>query len=218
MINKKVQSVVEVLGRGELAVIPTDTVLGIVADAFCERAIEKLYKVRRRNEKKPCIVLVSDIYLIFDKFSILKTNSLEEILGCLWSSELNSREKYEKLKTTSFSKILDKVDLNRPISVVLDCFDEKLSHLHLGTNTIAFRIPRIDNLNGRFVRDVLNSPISAIIAPSANLEGESIARSIEEAREYFGLEVEIYIDNLEEPSKNVSHVLKYTRGNWSILR
>jgi len=49
-----------VLEAGALAVIPTDTIYGLVADAFNKDAVERVYDVKDRQRTKPCIVLVSN--------------------------------------------------------------------------------------------------------------------------------------------------------------
>lgn len=216
-IEEKLKKVVEVLRSGELAVIPTDTVLGIVASAFDKEAIKKLYKVRLRSLNKPCIVLISDYNVIFDVFNVKKNDDIKNILKILWDSNLNNEVKYKILKKTSFCSVLKEVDLNRSISVVLACDDNNFSYLHLNTNTIAFRIPSTKSKGGKFVYYILNE-MKAIIAPSANLEGQLIASNISEARKYFGDNVLFYMKNLEYLNKDVSHVIQYIDNNWKILR
>jgi len=47
--------------KGLIGVIPTDTIYGIVCSAMNKKSVEKLYKIRKRNLKKPMIVLISSI-------------------------------------------------------------------------------------------------------------------------------------------------------------
>lgn len=49
-----------VLRNGGLIVYPTDTVWGIGCDATDEKAVEKIYKVKKRPDHKAMIVLVAD--------------------------------------------------------------------------------------------------------------------------------------------------------------
>ena len=49
------------LGRGELVVIPTDTVYGLAADAFQPEAIARLLKAKGRGRQSPPPVLVPGI-------------------------------------------------------------------------------------------------------------------------------------------------------------
>ena len=50
----------EALRTGGLILYPTDTVWGIGCDATNERAIEKIYALKKRSDEKAMIVLVAD--------------------------------------------------------------------------------------------------------------------------------------------------------------
>ena len=50
----------KVLKEGGLILYPTDTVWGIGCDATNEKAVEKIYKLKRRSDEKAMIVLVAD--------------------------------------------------------------------------------------------------------------------------------------------------------------
>lgn len=50
----------QALGRGELAVLPTDTVYGIAADAFTPEAVERLLAAKGRGRQSPPPVLIAD--------------------------------------------------------------------------------------------------------------------------------------------------------------
>ncbi|MCL3860445.1 L-threonylcarbamoyladenylate synthase [Actinotalea sp. K2] len=52
---------VNALGRGELVVLPTDTVYGIAADAFAPAAVAALLAAKGRGRQMPPPVLVSDV-------------------------------------------------------------------------------------------------------------------------------------------------------------
>ena len=62
-----------------------------------------------------------------------------------------------------------------------------------GGDTIAYRVVRDD-----FLKKVVQA-VGPVIAPSANPEGMPPARTIEEARAYFGDMVDIYVDGGEVP-------------------
>jgi len=51
----------EELKEGRIGVIPTDTIYGIVCSALSKKSVERLYSVRKRNLKKPMIVLISSV-------------------------------------------------------------------------------------------------------------------------------------------------------------
>lgn len=50
----------DILSRGGIGVLKTDTLYGIVASARSRAAVERVYRVRGRAPSKPCIVLLSD--------------------------------------------------------------------------------------------------------------------------------------------------------------
>ena len=52
------------LGRGELVVLPTDTVYGLAADAFQPRAVERLLAAKGRGRTSPPPVLIPNIATI----------------------------------------------------------------------------------------------------------------------------------------------------------
>lgn len=54
-----IEKCLEVLKSGGLILYPTDTVWGIGCDATNEKAIEKIYKVKKRSNEKAMIVLVA---------------------------------------------------------------------------------------------------------------------------------------------------------------
>lgn len=49
-----------VLHSGGIILYPTDTVWGIGCDATNEKAVEKIFSVKKRNEEKSMIILVAD--------------------------------------------------------------------------------------------------------------------------------------------------------------
>lgn len=62
--EQEVQAALEVLKKGGTILYPTDTVWGIGCDATNAEAVEKVYALKRRNEKKAMICLVSDIKML----------------------------------------------------------------------------------------------------------------------------------------------------------
>lgn len=63
--------VVAVLRAGGVVMHPTETCYGFAASVFDERAVEKIYKIKGRDEKKPFSILVDsyEMGLIYGVFS-----------------------------------------------------------------------------------------------------------------------------------------------------
>ncbi len=57
--NQITKEIGEDIKKGSIGVIPTDTIYGIVCSAMNKKSVEKLYKIRKRNLKKPMIILIS---------------------------------------------------------------------------------------------------------------------------------------------------------------
>lgn len=102
------------LKEGAIGVIPTDTIYGICGNAFNKKTVERIYRLRKRNLKKPMIILVSSIKDL-EKFHINLTNFQKKIIKKIWPGK---------------------------ISVILNCPSKKFSYLHRGLKTLAFRLPK----------------------------------------------------------------------------
>jgi L-threonylcarbamoyladenylate synthase len=59
IFEKDIEKCLEVLRSDRLILYPTDTVWGIGCDATNEKAVEKIYKLKKRSDEKAMIVLVA---------------------------------------------------------------------------------------------------------------------------------------------------------------
>ena len=59
-MNEEIAKTIEVLNQGGIILYPTDTIWGIGCDATNEKAAEKIYRIKKRQESKSMIILVSD--------------------------------------------------------------------------------------------------------------------------------------------------------------
>lgn len=114
--NSDASLIKEIAGQiknGGIAVIPTDTIYGIVGSAKIQETIEKIYKLRKRAKDKPMIILISKISQISD-LGIKITKKQKEIFKKLWPNK---------------------------ISIIIDVLNENLHYLHRGKNSLGFRLP-----------------------------------------------------------------------------
>lgn len=63
-MNNEITETLTVLKRGGLILYPTDTVWGIGCDATNAEAIDRIYKLKQREESKTMICLVNDFKLL----------------------------------------------------------------------------------------------------------------------------------------------------------
>ena len=102
----------QTLKEGGVAVIPTDTIYGIVASALNKSAVEKVYRLKKRNSKKPVLILLSNIKEIENFGGILPRNI----------------KIFKRKKTTV-------------VLPIRKSFLKKYEYLHRGHKTVGFRIP-----------------------------------------------------------------------------
>jgi len=186
----------QILTSHEIGVFPTDTIYGIIGSAFSEDAVERIYEWRHRDRKKPMISLISS-FADLKKFGVYPSPRIKKVLKRWWPG---------------------KVSVILPISHVGGGkFLTKFSYLHCGTGTLAFRLPAIDSVAGIALHKLLRQ-IGPVIAPSANLEGEPPAKTIREAKKYFGDRVGFYF-NVGRLDSAPSTLVKVERdGKIVILR
>lgn len=177
------------LKSGGVGVIPTDTIYGIVGSALKKDTVERIYKLRSRSPKKPMIVLIGSVSDL-KKFGVRIDTDTKKIISELWAK-------------------------NNPVSVILPVrgkgYASRFFYLHRGKGSIAFRLPAKKSL-----REFLKK-IGPLVAPSANLEGEPPAKTIREAKKYFGNRVDFYVDGGETYSKP-SRLIKIQKGEIKVLR
>ena len=168
--------IIKTLRNGGIGVIPTDTIYGLVGSALNKRAVERIYRVRKRDPKKPFIILISSLSEL-KKFGVKLESRHEKILKNLWFTAPVPR----KIQGS-------KAEGSGPVSVIMPCNPKKFRYLHRGTNTLAFRVPKDKKLR------VFLKRTGPLVAPSANISGRPPAKTIKEAKKYFGDRVDFYVD------------------------
>jgi len=117
MTKKKI---IQILSQGGIGVLPTDTLYGLVGSAFSEKAVARIYAVRKRNGKKPFIILIGS-FADLGLFNIKLETKVSGVLKKIWPGK---------------------------VSVILPCPQKKFSYLHRGTKTMAFRLPADKKIAG----------------------------------------------------------------------
>ena len=103
----------KIIKKEGVGVFPTDTLYGVVGSAFSRKAVARIYKLRKRNPKKPLIILIHALADI-DLFGITPDLKDKKILRTLWPGK---------------------------VSVIVPCNRKKFAYLHRGTDAFAFRVP-----------------------------------------------------------------------------
>jgi L-threonylcarbamoyladenylate synthase len=106
------------LKKGEVGIIPTDTIYGISCLSSLKEKVESIYEIKGREFSKPFIILISDIDDLI-KFNISPTDNETNIIKKYWPG---------------------------PVSIILDVPQNELAYLHRGNNSLAFRLPNDSGL------------------------------------------------------------------------
>ena len=186
MENKELAKAVEILKSGGLVVMPTDTIYGVHCVALEKGAIERVYRVRERDQGKPCIILISQTEQI-ELFGIGVFKRTKKFFQRIWPG---------------------KVSIIIPIS---RSQQEKFKFLHRGVGSLGFRMPELG-----WLRKVIDQT-GPLLSTSANLQGMSPAKNVNEARDYFGAKVDLYLDGGELDSVP-SSLAEIENGKLKVLR
>lgn len=81
---------IEIIKKGGVGVLPTDTIYGLVGSALNKETVERIYTLKKRDNKKAFVILIGDIKDL-DLFSVKKSDKLKDywpgkvsiILSCL---------------------------------------------------------------------------------------------------------------------------------------
>lgn len=66
----KIKKAVSILKKGGLVIYPTETCYGLGADATSQKAVKKVYLIKKRPRNKPISIVVSDIKM-FKKYAYI---------------------------------------------------------------------------------------------------------------------------------------------------
>ena len=167
--------------QGTVGIIPTDTVYGVACRAADQLAVERLYKLKSR-ENKPGTLIAADIKQLED---------------------LGLKHRYLRAVQQFWPGA---------VSVVIPASDPNLNYLHQGKMSLAVRIPDDKNLQK------LLKQTGPLLTSSANQPGEPPAVNIEQAKNYFGDQVDFYEDGGDLSGRQPSTVIRILDDAIEVLR
>jgi len=74
--------------EGKVVVCPTDTVYGLICDATNKKAVEKLFKIKKRTKRKPIPIFIKDLKMA-KKFADIDKNQ-EKFLKKVWPGKVTT--------------------------------------------------------------------------------------------------------------------------------
>ncbi len=163
--NEQIDLIVDYLKRGKVIVYPTDTIYGLGCIATDKKAINKIYKIKKRDKSKPLLILVSSLAMV-KKYCYVNKKQ-EEYLKKVWGENPPS-------------PLCQGGVIGRPVSVILRSRNLLPKELTGGENSIAVRLPK-DELLIKIIGQV-NLPI---VSTSLNISGKKNLTNISEIDKYF---------------------------------
>ncbi|MBU4299144.1 threonylcarbamoyl-AMP synthase [Patescibacteria group bacterium] len=183
--------ITESIRRGEVIILPTDTVYGLIADAKNEKAVKRIFKIKRRETKKTLSIFVKDIKMAKDLAFVNKRQ--EKFLKTSWPG-----------KVTAVLKVKPKVKNLFKFGIINS------------ENKIGLRIPKYKLINTLLKK--LDTPLTGT---SANISGNPASTKIKEVLRQFENRKEqpdLIIDAGNLPKSRPSIVLDLTKSPAEILR
>jgi len=194
-----VNEAVKVIKSGGVVICPTDTVYGFLADATNQKAVEKIFKIKKRPRSKPLPIFVKDIKMAKD---LAEINARQ--MKILTLRHGSGQEKYWPGKYTFILKRKKPCELG--------------SHTKLygiGKETIALRIPKYKFLN--YLLKKINKPLAQT---SVNISGEPALIKINDIIRKFGMSdiPMLIIDGGDLPKSNPSTIIDLSKDKIKTLR
>ncbi len=195
--QKNLNKAVEFLNNSGIMICPTDTVYGFLADAGNKKAVDKIYKIKKRPKSKPLAIFVKDLKMTKKLAEINKEQ--EAVLTLRLRS---GQAKYWPGKYTFILKSKVKSQ------------NFKLSKLVTGKDgTIALRIPRYKFLNSLLKK--INKPLAQT---SVNISGKPPLTKINDIIEQFKKYDILIIDGGNLPKSKPSKILELKEDKIKTLR
>ena len=87
---------IKAIKHGKVIICPTDTVYGLIADATDKKAVEKVFKIKKRKKENPLPIFVKDVRMAKKLAKIDKKQ--EEFLKSVWPGKITVVLKRNKIK------------------------------------------------------------------------------------------------------------------------
>lgn len=165
------KQLIERLRRGEVCVIPTDTVYGLVGKLNSPAAVAKIYQLKQRDQTKPVGTILA---ASLTQVAALTTKDALQLAAQFWPG---------------------------PISVIVPA-TTAYQYAHKGEMSLAVRIPAHQALRA------LLEQTGPLASSSANLQSLPPASTVQQARDYFGSNIPLYVDGGDLSQRTASRIVR----------
>ncbi len=142
--KRMVDEIVNALKRGEVIVCPTDTVYIPAADATNEKAVRKVFLIKKRSLRKPIPIFVKDLKMA-KKFAKID-KSQDRFLRKAWPGKVTVVLKRKKSKIKLYGVDRKTIALRIPNFKLINLLLKKLNRPLVGTSANISSQPPSGNL------------------------------------------------------------------------
>ena len=123
---------VKIIKEGGVVICPTDTVYGLLADATDKKAVEKLFKIKKRPKRKPLPIFVRDLKQAKEIAKVDKKQ--EKFLRSAWPGKITAVLERKKTKTNLYGVDKKTIALRIPKYKLLINLAKQLNRPLTGTS------------------------------------------------------------------------------------
>jgi L-threonylcarbamoyladenylate synthase len=211
-VEKQIKEITNAINSGEVVAISTDTVWGLVCKIGDEKAVKRIYELKKRNLNKPINILISSFEMI-EKLAVNINKNVFNIMETFKGSvtvvlnrKRNKENQKDKINNQS-NKINIGLD-NEKVGLDKNTIGLDNDTIGLDRNTIGVRMP--DN---NVLLEIIEKCGGAIFATSANISNEKVCETAGEVLKVFGGKVELIVDIKDDSfDKNNINLLQSKSG------
>jgi L-threonylcarbamoyladenylate synthase len=148
-LNKTVKIVIKLIKQGKVIVCPTDTVYGLIADAANKKAVEKIFRIKKRKSKKPVPIFIKNLKAA-KKLAKIDKNQ-ERFLKKVWPGRVTAVLERKNSKNKLYGVDKKTIALRIPKYRLINALLKKINHPLVGTSA---------NISGRSattkIKEVMN--------------------------------------------------------------
>lgn len=168
------KEIIDVLKKGGVILYPTDTVWGIGCDATDEKAVARVFEIKRRSEAKSLVLLASDLDMV-----AMHVRQIPSIA-------------------------IDLVEVNdAPMTIIYPGAQHLASNVVAEDGSVGIRIPYVEEDAGQgpalFCRELVRRLRHPLVSTSANISGEPTPKSFKEVSQ----EIKDAVDYVVSPKMEI---------------
>lgn len=168
------KEIIDVLKKGGVILYPTDTVWGIGCDATDEKAVARVFEIKRRSEAKSLVLLASDLDMV-----AMHVRQIPSIA-------------------------IDLVEVNdAPMTIIYPGAQHLASNVVAEDGSVGIRIPYVEEDAGKgpalFCRELVRRLRHPLVSTSANISGEPTPKSFKEVSQ----EIKDAVDYVVSPKMEI---------------